>query len=269
MDDIRKLTEIIRQDNKLYQYQTDVVVRESEVSIVINEHKVVTLACLSENLYELAVGYLFSEGLLSGTKQILQVTLSNNIAKLTVDICSKQIEDFLSNRTQVSGCGGGVSKSDSFALADDDNSITSDSYALFPFEPGTIAALMKDFQQKSHLFISTGGVHGAAIVDNERAVILSYAVDIGRHNAVDKVIGDSLIRGRDLSKCTILTTGRVSFEIINKICRLNIPVIISRSAPTSKAVSRANLRNIYLIGFARGTRFNLYSGLNEYKKLFR
>jgi len=113
------------------------------------------------------------------------------------------------------------------------------------------------FSKSSELFTETGGVHSAAISDGKE--ILVFREDIGRHNAVDKVIGSLVLAGITLSDKILLTSGRISSEIITKVIYAGVPVIISKSAPTQKAIEYAIKENITLIGFARGNSFNIYS----------
>ena len=112
-------------------------------------------------------------------------------------------------------------------------------------------------QDKALLFKSTGGVHSAAIA--ERDQILFYSEDIGRHNAVDKIVGECILKDISLEDKILLTSGRISSEIVIKGAKLGLPLIVSRSAPTSLAVELARETGITLVGFARGKRLNIYS----------
>jgi FdhD protein len=109
----------------------------------------------------------------------------------------------------------------------------------------------------SILFKSTGGAHAAALCDTEE--ILVFKEDIGRHNAVDKVFGECLMRGIETYGKTLLTSGRISSEMLLKAVKCEIAVVVSRSAPTSLAVQFAEAAGITLVGFARGRRMNIYS----------
>jgi len=108
------------------------------------------------------------------------------------------------------------------------------------------------------VFTLTGGVHAAAISDGKN--ILFFSEDIGRHNAVDKVIGKTFLNGINFSITILLSSGRISLEIVKKAITAGIPVVLSRSAPTSLAIQTASVKNLTLIGFLRGKRFNIYSG---------
>jgi FdhD protein len=116
---------------------------------------------------------------------------------------------------------------------------------------------MNLFQHRSDTFRSTGGVHSAALCDKKNLNI--FCEDIGRHNAIDKIFGRCLWEGISTTNQFILTSGRVSSEIVIKMARSNIPVLASKSAPTGTAIRLAETLGITLIGFVRGTRMNVYS----------
>ncbi len=132
-----------------------------------------------------------------------------------------------------------------------------------PIEISSIKELVKDFNKKSQLFVKTGGVHSCALCSIQE--ILIFQEDIGRHNALDKVFGKALMDDISTRDKIILTSGRISSEILIKAAKRQIPVIVSRSAPTSLSVEMANKLNITLIGFARGGgKMNIYSNLSNF-----
>jgi FdhD protein len=110
------------------------------------------------------------------------------------------------------------------------------------------------------LFLDTGGVHSCALSDGNQ--MLLFEDDIGRHNALDKVLGAAMMHGMSLKDKVILTSGRISTEILAKVARRGIPAIISRSAPTGAAIEQARALNMSLIGFARGRNFNVYTNFS-------
>jgi FdhD protein len=120
-----------------------------------------------------------------------------------------------------------------------------------------IQALLKKFRSISELFMQTGGVHSAALADQER--IHLFAEDIGRHNAVDKIIGKAFLAGIPVADKILLSSGRISGEIMTKVIRNRIPIMISRTAPTCMSITYAEDHGITLIGFARGNRMNIYT----------
>jgi FdhD protein len=117
---------------------------------------------------------------------------------------------------------------------------------------------MEEFRKRSEIHRQTGGVHAAALADHTG--VLVFREDIGRHNAVDKVIGAYLVKENSFKDRILLTSGRLSSEILQKVQRCRLPIVVSRSAPTDRSVALARERNITLIGFARGRRMNIYSG---------
>lgn len=116
-------------------------------------------------------------------------------------------------------------------------------------------------RREQRVFEETGGLHAAAVFGRgPEHAIASVAEDIGRHNAVDKVLGYALRAGMDLADKILLSSGRISSEIVLKLRKTATPVLVSRSAPTNQAVLHARGADMTLIGFARGRRFNVYSG---------
>jgi FdhD protein len=124
-------------------------------------------------------------------------------------------------------------------------------------DPAKILKLVNEFSKSSELFISTGGVHSCALCSYDE--ILYFEEDIGRHNAMDKLSGSVLVNKIYAGNKIILTTGRISSEIITKAAKIGIPVLVSRSAPTDAAIEMALQLNITLIGFARGQSLNIYT----------
>jgi FdhD protein len=120
---------------------------------------------------------------------------------------------------------------------------------------------MKAFHKRSLGYRETGGVHSAALAEKDNILIVRE--DIGRHNTVDKILGYAMLNSINLSDKVILISGRISSEIVLKTIKTKIPMIVSRSAPTDQAVEHARDSNITLIGFVRGQRMNVYSGLGR------
>jgi FdhD protein len=120
---------------------------------------------------------------------------------------------------------------------------------------------LKKLQEDSSYFKLTGGTHISALADSEN--ILFRMEDIGRHNTLDKIIGKALKEKVNLDNKIILTSGRISSEMIIKVLRQGIPFLVSRSAPTDQAINTAVERGLTLIGFCRGRRMNIYSGADR------
>jgi FdhD protein len=117
--------------------------------------------------------------------------------------------------------------------------------------------LVKEFQHRSQLFKATGGVHSAALCNAKS--ILIFSEDIGRHNAIDKIFGECILKDIPTGNRILVTSGRVSSEILLKAAKRDIPLLISKSAPTDLGVKLANDLGVTLIGFVRGKRMNVYA----------
>ncbi len=254
MDNLKTLVEIKSFNNGKIELKTDVVVREKSFTIYINKKRFIALTCILENLPELAIGFLFSEGIVSDKKEIIAYDFRREDMSIDfkLKIPEQRIKSFFEAGEKTSGCGSTLSS----AISGKKNE-----FPEIKIDPENILQLMKEMNINSKLFRETGGVHTACLIQNEK--IISYADDIGRHNAVDKIFGMAIIQNIDLMKCLLLTSGRISSEIVKKCIRIGIPVVISRSAPTSEAIRLGWDYKTYIIGFARGKRFNLYTGVEE------
>ncbi|UCC17122.1 MAG: formate dehydrogenase accessory sulfurtransferase FdhD [Dehalococcoidales bacterium] len=232
----------------------DIVVREFPITIILNNEELVTMLCSPRNLDYLAAGFLFSEGLLQSKDEIKNILVDENRGIVRVN--TKEDKDFnnefLFKRMITSGCGRGASF---YRAADAENreQIKSDT----KISTGEVLTLMKEFQQKSEVFRETGGVHSAALCDTKN--ILIFREDIGRHNAIDKIFGECMMEDIPTEGRIVVTTGRVSSEILLKVSRRNIPIIISKSAPTNLGIRLSNELGMTLLGFARGKRVNVYT----------
>ncbi|MFX0073896.1 MAG: formate dehydrogenase accessory sulfurtransferase FdhD, partial [Candidatus Hermodarchaeota archaeon] len=125
-----------------------------------------------------------------------------------------------------------------------------------------IFAIMVEMQKNTHLFRETGGCHGAAIFDKTGSLV-SVKEDIGRHNAIDKVIGEILLKKLTFKDKIITTTGRLTGDSVLKAVRAQIPIVSSLSAPIESGIKLAESYGITLIGFVRGKRMNIYSHPNR------
>lgn len=226
----------------------DVVAVEKKVRISVNGQHALSLYCSPQMIREYVVGVVFNEGIISGgwCAERISITYGDEI---NVDIpASGSISD--GEKIITSGCAGGISLNRQLPeekIAD-----------LSVFDLQDVRRLYHEFQKRSEGYRATGGVHSAALAD--RGSILFFAEDIGRHNAVDKVIGFALLEDIPFPGKIMLASGRLSSEIVLKCSHSGIPVIISRAAPTSLSVTIAEQSGITLIGFARGDRMNIYSG---------
>jgi len=224
----------------------DFVTEEAVLTMYIDGIEFASVLCTPKILKELAVGFLFSNGFINSLSEISTIGLNEKNISVSIDL--KNYKKLSFRKLFTSGCGKGVIEK------------TIDSPAIknhFKISAKKIFEQMFKFQNMSAEFKKTGGVHSAGISDGKKISI--FAEDIGRHNAVDKIIGKALIENIDTKGMVLFTSGRVSSDIVQKVLRAKIPVIVSHSAPTSEAVKLCKEKNITLIGFARGKRTNVYS----------
>jgi FdhD protein len=127
------------------------------------------------------------------------------------------------------------------------------------FDPGLVAGFTSLLGEGQRVFRDTGGTHAAALVRADGS-LLHVREDVGRHNAVDKVVGRMLLDGLTPTELALVVSGRSSFEIVQKAARARIPLVAAVSAPTSLAVDAARRAGVTLVGFARGAAFNVYAG---------
>lgn len=224
----------------------DVVVREFPLKIFVNGKEFSTLLCSPDKLKYLVIGNLYSEGIIKDIKEVKSIKINEFDGIAFVDL-KVDVSDRIKKRIVYSGCG-------SFY---DDSNLKIKKVKLKKVKKEDILDLMKQLQLKSKLFQETGGVHASALGDKK---LLFFVEDIGRHNTVDKIIGLALVKKINLKNKIILTTGRLSSEMVLKSAKAGIPVIVSKSAPTDMAVNLARKLDVILIGFARGKRLNLYAG---------
>lgn len=232
----------------------DEVASELPIRLVLNNEPLVTLLCTPSELEELAVGFLLSEGLLSSRSSIKKLDVDERESTVRVDLADLQ-PDFsrlFEKRTISSGCGKGVTFTNYRTPAEHRIEIGNRLITL-----DDIRNLLNNFRTISKLYLETGGVHSAALSDGKG--ILFFSEDIGRHNAVDKIIGKAFLKSVSVENKILITSGRITSEIMTKAGRNRFPILISRAAPSCMAVSYAEDLGITLVGFARGDRMNIYT----------
>ena len=232
----------------------DMVAKESPLTIILNNREVVTLLCSPENLRYLAVGFLFSEGLLKSKDEIKKILVDDRrgVVRLETEGDEELASDALFKRFITSGCGRGASF---YSAIDAQDQVKVESRV--EISTLEVLALVHEFQHRSQIYRSTGGVHSAALCDIRD--VLVFGEDIGRHNAVDKIFGECILNDIATDDHIIITSGRISSEILLKIARRNVPMIVSKSAPTNLGVRLANDLGVTLVGFVRGKRMNVYT----------
>lgn len=214
--------------------------------------------------FELAVGFLFTEGILHSKNQIQDIKhcgrFPNNRNTVRVDLrpnIDVNLKRLERNSYMTSSCGV-CGKGSIEALATGAKRITETDFTV---SVRTIHELPKRLREFQAVFEETGGLHAAAIFD-PIGNMLDLREDVGRHNALDKIIGAQFLSGNHtLSNKILFLSGRASFELIQKSAMAGIPIVCAVSAPSSLAVSAAKEFNITLLGFVRNDRFNVYTGI--------
>lgn len=245
---------IAKWSNGVWQAEKDVVVREDVVTVYVNEHELVRLHCSLDYPAELAVGYLKAARLInqkSDLRELRIVPEERSVYVWTAESATTAAVPAPSAVT--SGCGQGPAFyhcwQSSFELAP----VTS----TFKLNPEGVLRLIRELHQRSALFKLTGGVHSAALGGAQDLAI--FRQDIGRHNAVDKVIGHTILSDVATTDKVLVISGRISSDIILKAVLAGLPLVVSPSAPTHLAVELARRLGITVVGFARGTRLSVYS----------
>ncbi len=237
-------------DGDSWREEDDFVVVETPLRIYINNSHYISLMCTPEKMEELAIGFLFCEGVIKSYSEISSMKLEENILNITMD---KKVHAYkFKDRAMSSGCCKG---SMHISLINQNSLERVESDKVFNVKE--IINLMSGFNKYSQLFKETGGVHSCALSDGKE--VLLFAEDIGRHNALDKVIGMALKNNIEMNDKVLFTSGRLSSDIIIKAAGAKVPLVVSHSAPTQLGLKLAKSLNIAAAGFARGSRINLYS----------
>lgn len=234
----------------------DRVVCEQPITIYLNEKELVTLLCTPVNLDCLALGFLRAEGYITAGKDVkdLQVDLQRNEVSVSLEIGPEGASAETNDRCRTIAAGPGGATTSLNARDSLPPGPASDNFRI---GSSRILELMQQMQKRALVFRQTGGVHSASLCDRER--ILFFCEDIGRHNAIDKIVGESILHGVDIRDKILLTSGRLSAEMMLKVARLEVPLVVSRSAPTTLGIEIAERASITMIGFGRGNRFNVYT----------
>lgn len=227
------------------------LIKELPLTIFLNEKEFITLLCYPENIDELAIGFLKSEGLILSKGDIGKIQISDD--KKTVHVTAKVhalSERLYEKRIVTTGCGKG---------------------SIFYFAVDSLHANVRSINKKWDYRLimqkmqeinrtrgsqNLGGLHVCGLYNGEQFFIRE---DVGRHNALDKIIGYCVMNDINYDDSIIFTTGRISSEILLKASKINANVIVSRSTPTDLAYDIAEKLNITLIGYVRGGMMTVYT----------
>ncbi len=245
--------DVVKYDRGRFERNTVTVATEVPLTIVVNGDEFATIMCSPSDLRQFCYGFLFTSGVINDAGDVKDFLLDDTRWRAEVTTERKLDPAMLGRRVYTSGCGRGVMYSSIVEL-----SSRQPLENEFSVSPDLVITCMKWLQLSSRLYKISGGVHTAALSINGKTPEVAFD-DIGRHNAVDKVIGHILLERVDTSTLVLLSTGRISSEVLHKAKRAAIPILLSRGAPTHQTILLARDMGITVIGFARGGYFKIYS----------
>ena len=225
------------------------LIDETLLSLYVNGQDLATLMCSPVDEEALALGFLFNEGVIASLDDV--GLIQPNVTHTTIDVFLTHA-DFVPPRrfTLTSGCGGGVSFQN---LAETHPPVESG----LTVSPQTVLDRMRDLNSCAQLYREVRGVHAAILGDMDAPVLC--AEDIGRHNTIDKLAGKALLQGVATRDLILVSSGRISSEMLGKARQMGIPIVASRTAPTSISVNLAHAWNICVVGYVRQNGMRVYT----------
>jgi FdhD protein len=240
----KKLT-CIRVDGEKCEKCEHEVIEEVPMALFVNGRHAMTAMMSPVQLEDFVTGYLFTEQIIKNVDEIESIRIEKN----RLSVITRNLFRVLGpKKTILSGCGGSISFIDTGKLP----KISSD-YTISTADIRNAARTVLD----SELHARTGGIHIVALLDREKVLVVSE--DIGRHNALDRVIGYGLRNNIDLSRTWVIVSGRISSEMVRKCLIAGIPIIVSRGATTTLAVETAEKTGLTVAAFARGGKMVVYT----------
>lgn len=231
------------------------VVREVPVTLRLNGREIITLLASDEALDFLAAGFLKGEGFVARREDILALRIDPEEGTVDVEAAGVDAlaERLLERRTVTSGCGKGTTFTHALDALQARQAPAGPHVSV-----AQIRGLVHGLLSGSALYREAGGVHSAALATADEIVI--FRDDIGRHNAVDKIHGECFLRDIPVGDKILLTTGRISSEILVKAAKLGVAMLVSRSSPTDLALELAERTGITVVGQVRGGGLTVYAG---------
>src|ERR671933_676266 len=251
------------------------VIAETPWILYVDGRELLTFMCSPVRLHALALGFLQSEGLIDALNDIWQLKvyldehqvylffpdagLDEHVTMPTCEEATGTIDVRLrgpmrvrpERRVLTSGCGGGITFDD---LSGDRPPIASQ----LQIPASRIVDLMRELTYNASLYRASRGVHTSALADATGLLVL--AEDVGRHNTLDKIRGESMLAGIPTRDRILLTSGRISSEMITKARTMDVPVVVSRTSPTATSVRLARQWGMTLLGYVRPPRLRVYAG---------
>ena len=231
----------------------DYVIKEDKIEFFLNEKKFLSVMSIALHQDAHIIGFLLSEAVINSIDDVESVKISDDGLKVEViaNVSEEGYANLFKEKTLTSGCCIGVTGNAEKVF---DCAFVNSDYKIASKD---ILANMRLFNTSSKLFDNTGCVHKAELVLEDGTIYV--AEDIGRHNAIDKVIGLASINKKDVKRSVLYATGRLSMEMVVKCVMHKIPIVVSKAAVTFQGIKSANEHGITLVGFARGNKMNVYT----------
>ncbi|MBO0997577.1 formate dehydrogenase accessory sulfurtransferase FdhD [Bacillus sp. SD075] len=234
----------------------DIIVTEVPVTLKINEQEFVTMVCTPEYIQDMVIGYLASEGIIRKYEEIKDIWVQEKegYVHVKIDKLNPYYQNFQNKRYITSCCG--MSRQ-GFVFVNDALTAKKMNEIRVKLSTDDCFRLMNNLQISATIFQDTGGVHNAALCDLHGFML--SRMDIGRHNALDKIYGYCLKNDISIGNKIIVFSGRISSEILLKVAKIGCEVVLSKSAPTELALQLAEELGITTVGFIRKQSLNIYT----------
>ena len=252
-----KLTEKIDCINEIGEHIQLPVVKEVPLTIYLNKQEIVTAMTLGDMPDLLAVGYLLNQNMLKKDDVISEINYDKDLQVVIIRTERQtNYEKKMEKKIRTSGCAVGTVYGD---IMDDFSSINLNKKAKI--RTSWIYTISKKVNTRPSLYLKAGALHGCVLCKND--IPLIYVVDVGRHNAMDKIAGWMFLNKEESKDKIFYTTGRLTSEMVIKTAQMGIPILISRSGFTESGVNLAKDAGLTLIGRAKGKRMIIANGIER------
>lgn len=237
----------INYNNEIIKEVKERVVKDKTIKLIINNKITRNLSAIQDSLKEFTVGYLFNENLINSIEDIINIEIKDTTIRANIND-----KFFKINETVLCSDSSGGQRTKIKNVEKVESNLQINAKELI--------SRIEELKQNAKIWQATGGTHVAGIVHKNQFIVKE---DVSRHVAVDKVIGYGLLHDFDLSKSYVIYSGRMPADMVIKMTRVGIPLLVSNAAPTSSGYNMAKKGKITLVGFIRGQRFNVYNNLNR------
>jgi len=253
-EDLTVEVSAMRYSNGALESRVISLAREVPYTLFVNDREILSISTLPTSLRELFIGFLVSEGVLTSRNEILDciVDHGNKLVRVELTVPGERIDKLEGKGMLTSGCAGGMVFS-----VETSTHIREKREKSLKVQCASILARMNELDTFLGVYSRTRGVHAASLADTSNTLVILE--DLGRHNAVDKIVGHCFLNGVETRDKLLLTTGRITSEVLTKTARGGFPLVISRSSASAMAVSMAKQAGIDVITYVRAGRFNHFA----------